>query len=157
MNASHPTAPVGPILIAEDDPLDLTLLTNTLSLLDVEAPVATFGSGAAVLRYLDPAPAARIGRPPPILLLLDLKMPGIDGFEVISEIRRRGCFDDLPIVVVTGLESPKEVNRALELGADECLLKPVDVAALRHVLAEYCGAAVFGGSRREAVAEGSQD
>lgn len=132
------SAQPGSILVAEDDPFDLALLTNALSLLQVDNPVIAFGSGMALLRYLDPAPAARIGRPAPILLLLDLKMPGIDGFGVIAQIRRHGCFDRLPIVVVTGLESPREIEHALELGADECLLKPVDMMALGRVLAEHC-------------------
>lgn len=132
------SAQPGAILIAEDDPFDLALLTNALSLLQVDHPVVAFGSGMALLRYLDPAPAARLGRPAPILLLLDLKMPGIDGFAVIAEIRQHGCFDPLPIVVVTGLESPREIDRALKLGADECLLKPVDVTALGWVLTEHC-------------------
>ncbi len=132
------SAQLGPILIAEDDPFDLTLLTNALSLLQVENPVVAFGSGMALLRYLDPAPAARLGRPTPVVLLLDLKMPGIDGFAAIAEIRKHGCFDRLPIVVITGLESPREIDRALELGADECLLKPVDVTALGRLLTEHC-------------------
>jgi CheY-like chemotaxis protein len=117
----NPSPEPGPLLIAEDDPFDLALLKNALSLLGIEHPILSFASGIELLRFLDPAPVARIARPNPALLLLDLKMPGIDGYGVIAAIRQNSRLARLPIVVITGLEAPEELNRALDLGADECV------------------------------------
>jgi CheY-like chemotaxis protein len=128
------------LFVVEDDPFDLMLLQNALSMLGVENPVMAFSDGAAFIHYLDPAPAIRVahGDTKPGVILLDLKMPGMDGFAVIEWVRQHTWYADIPIIVISGLTSPKDIARAIELGADDFLVKPVDPPTLDRILAEFC-------------------
>jgi signal transduction histidine kinase len=63
---------------------------------------------------------------PASLVLLDIVMPGMDGFDVFRELRAVPGGEDVPIVIVTGLTDPMCVQRAIELGADDFLCKPVN-------------------------------
>jgi CheY-like chemotaxis protein len=60
------------------------------------------------------------------MLLLDLKMPKMDGFEVLEEIRKSEAFRRLRVIVLTSSEDIKDVNRAYELGANSFLVKPLE-------------------------------
>jgi CheY-like chemotaxis protein len=124
------------ILIAEDDPFDVLLLQNALSAAGLDNPVRVFENGAELLAYLDPAPALRLQReaPLPKILFLDLRMPLVDGFDVIAEIRRHARWASLRIVVVSGTPDPGDASRALELGADDFVLKPIAQPELERVL-----------------------
>jgi CheY-like chemotaxis protein len=137
MNRDEPSPAV---FVVEDDPFDLMLLQNTLSMAGVDNPVMTFSDGAALIHYLDPAPAIRVahGDTKPGVILLDLKMPGMDGFAVIEWLRQQTWYADIPIIVISGLTSPQEIARAMELGADDYLVKPVDLPTLDRILAEFC-------------------
>jgi putative two-component system response regulator len=128
------------VFVVEDDPFDLTLLQNALSMLGVDYPVIAFSDGAALIHYLDPAAAIRVAHADtkPGIILLDLKMPGMDGFEVIEWLRGGPWSANIPIIVISGLTSPKDIARAIELGADDFLVKPVDPPTLDRILAEFC-------------------
>ncbi|HUU29280.1 MAG TPA: response regulator, partial [archaeon] len=71
-----------------------------------------------------------IGGFDPDVLVLDIVMPGIDGFRVCSDIRSREKGDQIRIIAVTGYPDEKMFQQAREAGADECLAKPVDVNTL---------------------------
>ncbi|HYC76175.1 MAG TPA: HD domain-containing phosphohydrolase [Planctomycetota bacterium] len=92
--------------------------------------VTTAGDAASALAYLDTEPFDAV--------VADIHMPGVDGFALLSEIRRRPRTADLPVVVVTGASERDLKRRALDLGATDLLTKPVDgpdlVARLRSVL-----------------------
>jgi excisionase family DNA binding protein len=62
----------------------------------------------------------------PHALVLDLMMPGMDGFEVCRRLRERPTLNHIRIVAITGLPSPENVERVLAAGADACLSKPLD-------------------------------
>ncbi|MBV8804733.1 MAG: response regulator, partial [Sinobacteraceae bacterium] len=62
----------------------------------------------------------------PHALVLDLMMPGIDGFEVCRLLRARPTLNHVRIVAITGLHSPENVERIMTAGADACLPKPLD-------------------------------
>jgi DNA-binding response OmpR family regulator len=85
-----------------------------------------------VVTYLDPRAAlAEFAARPPDLVLLDLMMPGVDGFELLEGFRRlTGDTDYLPILVLTADSTMNARLRALSLGANDVLLKPYDVAEL---------------------------
>lgn len=65
------------------------------------------------------------------LVLLDIMMPGIDGFEVLKQIRQKRSLADLPVIMATALESSRDVVRALRLGANDYLTKPIDFPILQ--------------------------
>jgi len=67
-------------------------------------------------------------------LVLDLMMPGMDGYEVCRRLRARPTLNHIRIVAVTCLSSPENVDRILAAGADACLEKPIDSERLLAVL-----------------------
>jgi two-component system CheB/CheR fusion protein len=72
----------------------------------------------------------------PDVLLLDIGLPGIDGYEVARRLRRRAELDGLLIVAVTGYGQDDDRQRAREAGFDHHLVKPLDLEALRRLLAD---------------------
>ena len=76
----------------------------------------------------------------PDLLLLDILLPHVDGFQLCLVIRRLAPFADLPIVMMSGLSKPDDIQRALDAGATDYLVKPVDDARLINVINHYLDA-----------------
>jgi len=79
--------------------------------------------------------AARLNNPQ--LVLLDLGMPGVDGFGVVTRLRRENGFDKVPFIAVTGAGLPEDVRRTREAGFDAHLVKPVTLDTLRQVLERF--------------------
>lgn len=127
-----PIAGHHPILIAEDDPLDVELLRNTFAALGVENPVSVFSNGAELIEYLRPH-GDTTANEAPSLLFLDVHLPQIDGFGVIAWIRRQRTLATLNIVVLSGSSSESDRQQALNLGANRFLLKPADPDDLRGI------------------------
>ncbi len=65
------------------------------------------------------------------LILLDILMPGMDGFEVVQSVRKQTEYKDIPIIMVTGLSSREDRIRAVEVGANDFISKPVDMTELK--------------------------
>jgi signal transduction histidine kinase len=106
----------GRVLVVDDVPVNVRLLTAILKVEGYE--VITAGSGPEALeRSLDSAPD---------VILLDVMMPGMDGFEVCRRLRADEATSHIPIVMVTALQGLEDRVRALETGADDFLSKPVD-------------------------------
>ena len=72
--------------------------------------------------------------PFPALVLLDLGLPKVDGFEVLEWIRSTRLCEDLEVFVVTGRDDPAQVERAKLAGADKVISKPVEADELRNVI-----------------------
>lgn len=116
--AANPAAPRGPVaLVVDDDPLMRAMITATLERGGITVVQASSGEQACA------AAAAN----PPDIALVDLSMPGMDGLEVVVELRRRG---DMGIIVVSGRSNEGDRVVALELGADDYLAKPFAPAEL---------------------------
>jgi CheY-like chemotaxis protein len=110
------------VLVADDSADDRLLLraaVNQTARLRIAAEVRDGGEVIAYLRGHDD----REKHPLPDLLLLDLKMPVMDGFEVLEWLRVRP-FEDLTVVVLTDSMQPEHIQRALQLGADLFQIKP---------------------------------
>ncbi|MCH9020627.1 MAG: PleD family two-component system response regulator [Proteobacteria bacterium] len=104
------------ILVVDDQPLNVKLLEVKLSTEYYEVITATDGEGA-----LATARAAR-----PDLILLDVMMPGMDGFEVCRRLKADPALMHIPVVMVTALDGARDRVRGLEAGADDFITKPVN-------------------------------
>jgi signal transduction histidine kinase/DNA-binding response OmpR family regulator/putative methionine-R-sulfoxide reductase with GAF domain len=116
--ARHRTSPgEGHVLVVEDDPLDRQLICQAL--VDAGLAVAEAGDGREALAALD---ARR-----PAMVVLDLMLPGVDGFTVLDELRRRGDHPPVPVLVVTAKELTAADRSRLNGGVEHILHKNADV------------------------------
>jgi CheY-like chemotaxis protein len=115
------------MLMAEDDDNDVFFLERALKQADIPHPLHRVRNGEEAIAYLrgEGPYRDRDQFPLPQFLLLDLKMPRKNGFEVIEWVRRQPGLKRLPIVVLTSSREDPDINRAYELGANTYLVKPV--------------------------------
>ena len=126
------------LLYVDDSDDDVVMLQAACSSARVAFRFTFVNSGDAALSYLKGAQsyADRERFPFPALLLLDLKMPGISGFEVLQSIRspKNQALHRLPVIVFTSSMHDEDANRAFQMGADAYLVKPSDFDELRRVV-----------------------
>ena len=133
--ASEPSTLPPRVLVVEDDPESLQMMGALLTLWGYEPALAPDGRAG-----LEKATGER-----PDVVLLDLGLPGIDGFEVARRLRRLPQGDGMLIVAVTAYRGEEHRRQAVEAGFDKYLMKPVDIETLRLVLEQA--------PRREAAGE----
>ena len=116
------------ILLAEDSQDDILLIRRAFRQANIINPLQVVRDGEEVIAYLsgDGRYANRAEYPLPELLLLDLKMPGLDGFDVLRWIRDQPGLQAMRIVVLSSSQQIRDVNLAYRLGANSFLVKPVD-------------------------------
>jgi CheY-like chemotaxis protein len=116
------------ILIAEDREDDVLLIQRALKRAHVFIPIQIVRDGDETIAYLkgEDKFANRDEYPLPSLLLLDLKMPRTDGFEVLRWIRQQPGLKALRVIILTSSADILDVNKAYELGANSFLQKPMD-------------------------------
>jgi CheY-like chemotaxis protein len=116
------------ILIAEDREDDILIIRRSFEKAGVPNPIQVVKDGIEVIAYLlgEGKFANRVEYPLPTLLLLDLKMPRIDGFEVLRWLHQQPVLKNLRVIVLTSSQEIRDVNRAYELGANSFLVKPMD-------------------------------
>jgi CheY-like chemotaxis protein len=121
-------AATGVILVVEDREDDILLLRKALSLASIKNPLHFVRTGEEAVAYFsgEGKYSSRDEFPLPLLTLLDLKLPGINGFEVLTWIRRQDGLRGLPVVVLTSSDQLCDVNRAYELGANSFFVKEFD-------------------------------
>jgi CheY-like chemotaxis protein len=118
------------VLIVDDNRDAAESLAMLVEVLGAEAHVC-FDGPSALVAFDDHAPD---------LVLLDLTMPGMSGFEVVRRLRERGAHDRARLVALSGRAEDEFRRRSIEAGFDAHLVKPVDVATLQSAL-EGAGAA----------------
>lgn len=124
------------ILVIEDDANDLFFLKRAFSTLEKKCEMQAVGDGAEAIDYLRGVDdyADRDRFPIPTLILMDLKMPRVDGFEFLSWLRREPGLRLIPVVVFSSSNLPADVRRAYELGANSFVVKLEDNTALPETL-----------------------
>lgn len=125
-----------PILIVEDDPNDVALLQRAFRKARLVNPVHVVDRGEAAESYLtgdgDYGEASRYRTP--ALILLDLKLPGRSGHEVLRWIRSRPELSQVPVVILTSSREDADIERAYALGANSYLQKPASFEALLRMV-----------------------
>lgn len=116
------------ILLVEDLADDVFMIRYALNQAHVTNPIEVAQDGEEALAYLRSAGIYAAGGryPLPGLVLLDLEMPRMDGFEVLRWIREQPRFNLLPVVVLTNSQDPRDANAAFAAGANSVLVKPSD-------------------------------
>jgi CheY-like chemotaxis protein len=114
------------ILVVDDNLDDARLMRIAFEKAQLRADLQFVASGGELLEYLkaEGPYSQRAQNILPDLLLLDLKMPGLGGFEVLEWLREHPPYNRLPVVVFSGSDQPVDINRALALGARRYLVKP---------------------------------
>jgi CheY-like chemotaxis protein len=123
------------ILYADNNPADVELLLSVLAALGLGEEVAVVGDGEEALHYLfHTGPYARTRPEPPDILLLDLKLPRRDGFEVLAQVRAHPRLKALPVIVLTASKAEADLCRCYELGANAYVTKPAAAPEFRTML-----------------------
>jgi DNA-binding response OmpR family regulator len=114
------------VLLVEDDPHDATFVRETFDQAAIHHLLVTVTDGADAIRYLkgDGPYADRQRFPMPSIVLLDLKLPNVNGFQVIKWVRSHPNTKRLPIIVLSGTSVPGDCAHAYELGANSFITKP---------------------------------
>ncbi len=116
------------ILLVEDDPNDVLLIERAFRKAGMNNTLKVVRDGDQAIAYLSGLGvyADRERFPLPFLILLDLKMPGVGGFEVLEWVRSDPNVKRLLVVVLTSSNLQADVDRAYDLGANSYLVKPVE-------------------------------
>lgn len=108
------------ILLVEDNPNDAELTLRALRKSDVGARLAIARDGAEALEYL------LSSRPKPKVVFLDLKLPKIDGVEVLRRVRADDRTRSIPVVVLTSSQEERDISECYKLGVNSYVVKPVE-------------------------------
>ncbi len=115
------------LLIADDDPGHARLIEKNLARAGLGNPILRFENGQKILDFLLGQGAGAHRAPEvPYLLLLDIRMPQVDGVEVLRQIKADPELRKMPVIVLTTTDDPREVERCHALGCNNYIVKPVD-------------------------------
>ena len=129
----------GHILVAEDDPTDAYFFQRAFRRAGLPVTLHFVRDGEEVIDYLQGSGsfADRTLHPLPQLVLLDLNMPRLDGFQVLAWVRSQPRLNDLQIVMFSSSDEPKDIHRAHALGANSYLVKPHSMDELMALVGRF--------------------
>lgn len=115
------------ILLVEDNPNDAEMITRALRKQNIANPLTVLEDGAAALDFMfcRGAYAGRDMAKPPKVILLDLKLPKVNGLEVLQAIKADERLRQVPVVIVTSSQEDPDIKKAYALGANSYVVKPV--------------------------------
>jgi DNA-binding response OmpR family regulator len=120
-------ASIGRILLVEDDPKDTELTMTALEEYNLSNEVVVAGDGEEALDYLYyRGKFQRRSRENPAVMLLDLKLPKVDGLEVLQQVKSDDNLKMIPVVVLTSSREERDMVSSYKLGVNGYVVKPVD-------------------------------
>jgi CheY-like chemotaxis protein len=119
------------ILIAEDDPGHHILTQNCLRNAGISNEILWFEDGQATLDFLNSDAFSKSGKK--YILLLDIRMPKIDGIQVLEKIRKDSRYQGVPIIMLTTSDDKELAKRSYELGCDAHIIKPPGETLLKTI------------------------
>lgn len=144
-----------PILLIEDNPLDIDLTRRAFARRRLSNPLEVARDGEEALAWL---PRWEVGEPLPLVILLDIKLPRVDGLQVLKELKNHPLSHPLPVVMLTSSREDRDINEAYLLGANSYIVKPVDFSKFLDVAEQielyWCVTNEPPGNRRHVAEEG---
>lgn len=124
------------ILLVEDNPDEAELALRGFAKMDQKYDVQLARNGEEALDFLF-SRGAHVGRPPerkPRLIILDISLPGINGFGVVRQLRTHAEYRHTPVVILTTSDEQSDILKSYDLGANSYLCKPVDFESFADIL-----------------------
>ncbi len=121
---------IRPILLIEDNPMDVDLTRRAFSRRKLVNPLEVLRDGDEALNYIGIWAA---DAPLPVVILLDLKLPKVDGLEVLRQMKGHPKFCTVPVVILTTSSENSDIQNAYQLGANSYIIKPVDFEKFMEV------------------------
>jgi len=115
-----------PILLVEDDPNDVELVTKALNDGNLANPVVVARDGVEALNLLRRVGYTGLDATGPVVVLMDIKMPKLNGLELLKEIRNDRRLKHLPVVIMTSSRAAPDLEEAYKLGVNAYVVKPVN-------------------------------
>ncbi len=125
--------PMRPILLVEDNPMDVELTLRAFAKGHLANPVEVARDGEEAMQRID---GWERGELPPLVVLLDLKLPKVDGLEVLRRIKAHPRLRSIPVVVLTTSSEDSDMRAAYQLGANSYIVKPVSFDNFMDVAAQ---------------------
>jgi CheY-like chemotaxis protein len=119
-----------PILIVEDNPVDLDLTMRAFAARKIPNKIQVARDGEEALEFIT---RWENGDPVPVIILLDLNMPRVNGFEVLEKLKSHPEFKIIPVIVLTTSAETSDIKTAYLLGANSYIVKPVDFGRFLEV------------------------
>jgi CheY-like chemotaxis protein len=133
------THSLNPILIVEDRAVDLDLTRRAFAKRRLLNPIEVARDGEEALAYIDRWNA---GEPMPVFIMLDLRLPKVDGLEVLRRLKAHPTFSSIPVIVLTTSAEDIDIQEAYKLGCNSYIIKPVDfnkfMEVASHVEVYWC-------------------
>jgi CheY-like chemotaxis protein len=121
------------VLLIEDNPMDVDLTRRVFARRRLPNPLTVARDGAEALGFIS---AWRPGDELPAIVLLDLKLPKVDGLEVLRALKTHPTLRSAPVIILTTSAEDRDVHTAYSLGANSYLIKPVDFEQFVEVAAQ---------------------
>lgn len=112
-----------PILLVEDNPIDLDLTLRAFAAKKLSNPIQVARDGEEALKYME---KWEHGEPWPVVILLDLNLPKINGLEVLQKFKSHPDFKTIPVVILTTSSESSDLKTAYQSGANSYIVKPVN-------------------------------
>jgi CheY-like chemotaxis protein len=121
------------ILLVDDNEDDIFLFKRALEKSGISAELGVVYGGEEAIEYLRKVESVGVSAMPN-LVLLDIKMPGVGGFDVLKWIRQRAAFMRVPVVILSASSRGEDLVRAMQLGANSVIIKPSDLDDLAKMI-----------------------
>lgn len=127
-------ADIRPILLVEDNPMDIDLTRRAFQRRKLANPLQVAQDGEEALQAVARWESGE--QPAPALILLDLKLPKVDGLDVLAHLKTHPIYKVIPVVVLTTSAEDSDVQRAYQLGANSYIVKPVSFEKFLDVVTQ---------------------
>ena len=124
---------LSPILLVEDRLTDVDLTKRAFARQHLLNPIQVARDGEEALAFIDRWEA---GEPPPLIILLDLKLPKISGLQVLRKVKNHSKYSAIPVIVLTTSAEDQDIAEAYRLGCNSYIVKPVEFNKFMEVASQ---------------------